>query len=117
MNKISVEDALLFTEEYFPNAPERLVEYLEIEVKNSPLNCDGWCLQFDDRAIIRINSEMSDVRKRFTLAHELGHLIYEVPTVEWGLLFQVFSIAPKLIVKIGGNCPLFSSSRSHRSPI
>lgn len=81
MNKISVEDALLFAEEHFPNAPERLVDYLEIEVKNSPLNCNGWCLQFDDRAIIRINSEMSDVRKRFTLAHELGHLIYEVPTV------------------------------------
>lgn len=81
MNKISVENALLFAEEHFPNAPERLVDYLEIEVKNSPLNCDGWCLQFDDRAIIRINSEMSDVRKRFTLAHELGHLIYEVPTV------------------------------------
>ncbi len=81
MNKISVEDALLFAEEHFPNAPERLVDYLEVEVKNSPLNCDGWCLQFNDRAIIRINREMSDVRKRFTLTHELGHLIYEVPTV------------------------------------
>ncbi len=81
MTKISVEDALRFAEEYFPNAPEKLIEYLEIEVKISPLNCDGWCLQHNDRAIIRINSEMSDVRKRFTLAHELGHLIYEVPTV------------------------------------
>jgi Zn-dependent peptidase ImmA (M78 family) len=81
MNKITVEDALLFAEENFPNAPERLVDYLEIEVKYSPLNCDGWCLQFDDRAVIRINSEMPDVRKRFTLAHEIGHLIYGVTTV------------------------------------
>ncbi len=81
MNKITVEEALSFAEENFPNAPERLVDYLEIEVKYSPLNCDGWCLQFDDRAIIRINSEMPDVRKRFTIAHELGHLIYGVTTV------------------------------------
>ncbi len=81
MNKISVEDALAFAEEHFPNAPEKLIEYLEIEVRFSPLNCDGWCLQFDDRAIIRINSEVSDVRKRFTLAHELGHLIYGVTSV------------------------------------
>jgi hypothetical protein len=82
MNKITIEEALAFAEENFPNAPERLVDYLEIDVRdNRPLNCDGWCLQFADRAIIRINSQMSDVRKRFTLAHELGHLIYEVPTV------------------------------------
>lgn len=81
MNKITVGDALLFAEENFPNAPERLVNYLEIEVKYSSLNCDGWCLQFDDRAVIRINSEMPDVRKRFTLAHEIGHLIYGVTTV------------------------------------
>jgi len=81
MNKITVEEALLFAEENFPNAPERLVDYLEIEVKHSPLNCDGWCLQFDDRAVIRINSKMSDVRQRFTVAHEIGHLIYGVTTV------------------------------------
>ncbi len=81
MNKISVEDALLFAEDHFPNAPEKLIDYLEIEVKTSPLSCDGWCLKHNNRAIIRINSEMSDVRKRFTLAHELGHLIYDVPTV------------------------------------
>jgi len=81
MNEITVEEALAFAEENFPNAPERLVEYLEIEVKYSPLNCDGWCLQHGNRSIIRINSEMPDVRKRFTLAHELGHLIYGVRAV------------------------------------
>lgn len=81
MNEITVEEALIFAEEHFPNAPEWLVDFLEIEVKHSPLNCDGWCLQFDDRAIIRVNSDMPDVRKRFTLAHELGHLIYGVKAV------------------------------------
>lgn len=111
MNKISVEDALLFGEEHFPNAPERLVDYLEIEVKNSPLNCDGWCLQFDERAIIRINSVMSDVRKRFTLAHELGHLIYEVPTVvgESILTFGKRSKEERLIDKFAAELLLPSS--------
>ncbi len=81
MNKITVEEALAFAEENFPNAPERLVDYLEIEVKYSLLNCDGWCLQYGNRSVIRINSEMPDVRKRFTLAHELGHLIYGITSV------------------------------------
>jgi Zn-dependent peptidase ImmA (M78 family) len=111
MNKISVEDALLFAEEHFPNAPERLVDYLEIEVKNSPLNCDGWCLQFEDRAVIRINSVMSDVRKRFTLAHELGHLIYEVPTVvgESVLTFGKRSKEERLIDKFAAELLLPAS--------
>lgn len=81
MNEITVEEALAFAEENFPNAPESLVDYLAIEVKYSPLNCDGWCIQHGDRSVIRINSEMPDVRKRFTLAHELGHLIYGVASV------------------------------------
>ena len=81
MNKITVEEALAFAEENFPNAPEKLVDYLEVEVKYSLLNCDGWCLQHGNRSVIRINSEMPDVRKRFTLAHELGHLIYGITSV------------------------------------
>ena len=81
MNEITIEEALAFAEENFPNAPERLVDYLEIEVKYSQINCDGWCLQHNDRSVIRINNEMSDVRKRFTLAHELGHLIYGVTSI------------------------------------
>ncbi|HEV7645424.1 MAG TPA: ImmA/IrrE family metallo-endopeptidase [Pyrinomonadaceae bacterium] len=81
MSKITIEEALAFAEKHYPNAPEKLIEYLNIEVRYSPLNCDGWCLQLGDRTIIRINSTVSDARKRFTLAHELGHLIYEIPTV------------------------------------
>ncbi len=81
MDKISIANALEFAEENFPNAPEKLAEHLKIEVRRSPLNCDGWCLQIDDRSIIRINSKTSKVRQRFTIAHELGHLIYGVTTV------------------------------------
>ncbi|HMS39110.1 MAG TPA: ImmA/IrrE family metallo-endopeptidase [Pyrinomonadaceae bacterium] len=78
---MTVDNIKIFAEKNFPKAPEMLAESLGIEIRYSPLDCDGWCLQFDNRAVIRINSEMSDVRKRFTLAHELGHLIYKIPTV------------------------------------
>lgn len=81
MNKISISDALKFAEDNFPHAPEKLAELLEIEVRRSPLNCDGWCLQINNRSIIRINSNTTKVSQRFTLAHELGHLICGIPTV------------------------------------
>lgn len=81
MFNLSVERALTLAEEYFPYAPEKLAELYNIEVRRSPLNCDGWCLQVEDRAIIRINSTSSAARQRFTLAHELGHLILGIPSV------------------------------------
>lgn len=81
MDKISIADALEFAEQNFPNAPEKLAEFLKIEVRRTALNCDGWCLQLGNRSIIRINKNDPEVRQRFTLAHELGHLIYGVPTV------------------------------------
>ncbi len=81
MDKISIADALEFAEENFPNAPEKLAELLKIEIRRSPLNCDGWCLQINNRSIIRINNNTPEVRQRFTLAHELGHLICGIPTV------------------------------------
>jgi Zn-dependent peptidase ImmA (M78 family) len=81
MDKITVEEALSFAKDNFPKAPERLVEKLKIKVKYSPINTDGWCLQVGDTTIIRINSKTSKVRQRFTLAHELGHLICGVTSV------------------------------------
>ena len=80
MNEITVEEALAFAEENFPNAPERLIEELGIKVKYSAINTDGWCIQ-GQHPVIRINSNASPVRQRFTLAHELGHLIYGVTSV------------------------------------
>lgn len=83
MNKISVEEALVFAEENFPKAPERLAAHLKIEIKYSLLNCDGWCLQHGNRAIIRINNreDIPKTRQKFTLAHELGHIILGIPAI------------------------------------
>lgn len=79
---ISAEDARRFAERHFPEAPEKLADHLGVSIRESPLDgCDGWCLTVDNRSIIRINSNQSLGRKRFTLAHELGHLILGVPSV------------------------------------
>jgi hypothetical protein len=43
--------------------------------------CDGWCLSSGNRSIVRINSNQSSGRKRFTLSHELGHLILGIPSI------------------------------------
>ncbi|MFC1758564.1 ImmA/IrrE family metallo-endopeptidase [Planctomycetota bacterium] len=76
------EQACLFAEEHFPKGPEELAAHLEIEVRESELDgCDGYCISLDDTSIIRINSLQSGNRKRFTLAHELGHLILGIPSL------------------------------------
>jgi Zn-dependent peptidase ImmA (M78 family) len=79
---ISVQQATEFARIHFPEATEKLAEHLGVSVRESPMDgCDGWCLTLGDRAIIRLNSNLSSARKRFTLAHELGHLILGVPPV------------------------------------
>lgn len=88
MFDLSMERALTLAEEFFPNAPEKIVELYNIQVRRSPLNCDGWCLQLEDRAIIRINSASAPARQRFTLAHELGHLILGIPAVVGESMFS-----------------------------
>jgi len=79
---ISAEDAREFAEAHFPEAPEKLAPELGVSIRESPLDgCDGWCLTLEDRSIIRINSNQTGPRKRFTLAHEIGHLILGIPTL------------------------------------
>jgi Zn-dependent peptidase ImmA (M78 family) len=79
---ISAEEARRFAEAHFPEAPEKLAAHLGLTVHESKLSgCDGWCLVADNRAIIRINSNQSSGRKRFTLSHELGHLILGIPSI------------------------------------
>jgi len=79
---ISAQQATQFARKHFPLGPEKLAEYLGIALRESPMKgCDGWCLTRGNRAIIRINSRLFASRKRFTLAHELAHLILGVPTV------------------------------------
>jgi Zn-dependent peptidase ImmA (M78 family) len=88
MFNLSVEQALTLAEEYFPYAPEKIAEQYNIQVQRSPLSCDGWCLQVEDRAIIRINSTSPRARQKFTLAHELGHIILGIPPVVGESMFS-----------------------------
>ena len=83
MSKVSLspDETRVFAEANFPNSPERLAEYLEVEVRLSPLVCDGWWIKTETKSIIRINSSTIKTRQRFTLAHELGHLISGIPSL------------------------------------
>lgn len=79
---LSVKKAREFANANFPETPEKLADHLGVVVRRSPMaGCDGWCLMIGGRAIIRINSQLSPRRQRFTLAHELGHLILGGPTI------------------------------------
>lgn len=79
---MNVEKAKRLAENEFPNGPEALAEKLGIKVLEGPLNgCDGWVLSGPVGIIIRLNSKNSLNRRRFTLAHELGHLLLGIPTV------------------------------------
>lgn len=72
---IDRESALREAAARFPNGPEVLAASLGIRVERSPLvGTSGWCLR-GPTTIIRINSHEPEVRQRFTLAHELAHLI------------------------------------------
>lgn len=79
---ISIERAKRFAEENFPMGPEALAKKLNISLRESSLiGCDGWVLSGPNGTVIHLNSDSPVVRRRFTLAHELGHLILGVPTV------------------------------------
>lgn len=85
---ISVEEALILAVDYYPKAPEKIIETLEIEVLfDDSMTSDGWVFQYKDddkginRTLITINSSLSPVRQRFTLAHELAHVILGITPV------------------------------------
>jgi hypothetical protein len=81
MKTPSLAEALSFADNSFPQGPEKLAERLRIDVRYSALQgCDGWCLSVDETAIIHINSTYAKSRQRFTLAHELGHLLLGIPS-------------------------------------
>lgn len=72
---ITREAAILITSDSFPNGPEALTRHLSIEVSSSPLvGVEGWCIR-GVTTVIRLNSSSSRFRQRFTLAHELAHLV------------------------------------------
>ena len=79
---IGIEQAKRFAEDHFPSGPEKLAESLGINVFQGALTgCDGWVLAGPSGILIRLNSDASAKRRRFTLAHELSHLLLGVPTV------------------------------------
>jgi hypothetical protein len=60
---ISDLKARQFAKLHFPEAPEKLAEYLGVIVRQSPMDgCDGWCLTTGAKTIIRINGKLSAPR-------------------------------------------------------
>jgi hypothetical protein len=73
-------EALEISNNAFPKGPEAVAEALQADVSYTPLvGCEGWCLQHLNRIVIVINSSSSVARQRFTLAHELAHVLLGTP--------------------------------------
>jgi hypothetical protein len=89
MKTLPLDDALSFADACFPQGPEKLAERLGVDVRFSRLQgCDGWCLAAGKKAVIRVNGNFVKSRQRFTLAHELGHLLLGIPSVIGELLLR-----------------------------
>jgi len=59
-----------------PVDPQQIAEQLGIVVANAPMTDDvsGMLVREPDRTVIGVNENHHDNRKRFTIAHEIGHL-------------------------------------------
>lgn len=77
MALISPDQARRLAEDHFPRGPENLAIKMGVTLRYSPLSgTDGWCIHRDGRSpIIRISTNAPATRQRFTLAHELAHLL------------------------------------------
>jgi Zn-dependent peptidase ImmA (M78 family) len=61
-----------------PVPVEKVAELFSIPVLHYPLfpkGVSGTIINQEDLSVIGVNSNMADVRKRFTIAHELGHYL------------------------------------------
>ena len=73
---IARRQAVAYAARCFPFGPEKLAKHLHVRVVCAALKgCDGWCLKKGGTAIITLNERSSLGRQRFTLAHELAHLL------------------------------------------
>ena len=73
---IGLLEALELARRDFPRGPESLATALGAVVNYSPLSgTEGWCMVTPDRITIRINNSSPLTRQRFTLAHELAHVL------------------------------------------
>jgi len=59
-----------------PVDPQQIAEQLGIVVANAPMTDDvsGMLVREPDRIVIGVNGNHHENRKRFTIAHEIGHL-------------------------------------------
>ena len=74
--EITPAGAAQICHDFFPKGPERLAEMLGVVVHSMPLvGCDGWCCRGPAATVVCINSRALKTRQRFTLAHELAHLL------------------------------------------
>lgn len=72
---VSLDEAIEFTRKHYPKGPEKLAEQMGVIVLESALRgAAGWCIK-GKRPRIRLDTSTSVSRKRFTLAHELAHLV------------------------------------------
>ncbi len=62
-----------------PVPVERMAAGLNVRVEYSPLedNISGFLFQKNGKLVIGVNNGHSENRQRFTIAHELGHLLLE----------------------------------------
>ena len=75
---ITKSEALACCAQYFPDGPEELARHLGIPViRQAFKGSDGWCLRYHKQAIITLNSTSPRTRQRFTLAHELAHIVLD----------------------------------------
>ena len=73
---MEINEALSIASEAFPEGVEALAQAMGTVVLRSPLRgCEGWCIRKEDGYLIRINSDSPRERQRFTLAHELSHIL------------------------------------------
>ncbi len=71
-----LDSALKLAEAEFPRGLEKLIARLGLEVRHTAMSgCDGWCVTRGGRSIVHVNSNTGEPRQRFTLAHEIAHLL------------------------------------------
>lgn len=80
-------DVRKLVKEYGTSDPYRLLKYLDVKLIKTKLPASTWgfTLTSDNSVAVVINDLLSDNQQRFTVAHELGHVI-EHPGVSTSFL-------------------------------